>query len=544
MMGIVYSINIFFALLLAVICSNVATLVFARTSSRAWEITVRNALGASRGRIVSQLFVEALILASLGAIIGLAGAALLMRQSLGMLRAQGSLVPFWFVPGMSTWTMLYAVLLTLFGASIVGILPALRLTRQGIQSVLQREGLAKSGVRFGGFWTSAIVVQVAITVALIPFAAGGALLSNRFERRAEALNAEKYLSARLDLEPEIPPRNSSEAAAFAARSKDLYRTLEQRLIAEPEVEAVAFADRLPGSDQFKFSIELDAQTTSPDGIRIVTSALVARGFFHAFGVEILAGRDFNASDGELEGAVIVNQSFVRHVLRDRNPIGQRIRFNGGSEGKSSDRWYEIVGMVQDLGSSASEESPVEASAVYIPITPGQTTSVRLAVRTRGNPNGIAPQLREIAAAVDPTMRVHDVVPLAEIGGQEAQLNWLLTSIAWVAAFMTLVLSATGIHALMAFTVARRTREIGIRAALGAQPHRIVVSIFFRAFVQLGLGVLAGSGLAVLLGLGTARGVFLLLIAVGIMLTVGLGACAVPLRRALRIDPTEALRTEG
>ena len=116
--------------------------------------------------------------------------------------------------------------------------------------------------------------------------------------------------------------------------------------------------------------------------------------------------------------------------------------------------------------------------------------------------------------------------------------------AWLISFIVLLLSATGIHSLMSFTVARRTREIGIRAALGARQGRIVAGIFSRAFLQIGAGVLVGSGLAALVGLGSTRQVLLLLAADGIMLVVGLAACAVPVRRALRIDPTEALRAEG
>ena len=131
-----------------------------------------------------------------------------------------------------------------------------------------------------------------------------------------------------------------------------------------------------------------------------------------------------------------------------------------------------------------------------------------------------------------------------MGGSEATINWALTAVAWLISFIVLLLSATGIHSLMSFTVARRTREIGIRAALGASPGRIVAGIFSRAFLQISAGVLAGSGLAALLGLGSMREVLLLLAADGIMLVVGLTACAVPLRRALRIDPTEALRAEG
>jgi putative ABC transport system permease protein len=146
--------------------------------------------------------------------------------------------------------------------------------------------------------------------------------------------------------------------------------------------------------------------------------------------------------------------------------------------------------------------------------------------------------------VDPTIRLTDVQPLAQVGGGEARTNWALTAVAWLVSFVVLMLSATGIHALMAFTVSRRTREIGIRTALGARPTRIVTGIFSRAFLQIGAGVLLGSGLAALIGLGSTRELMLLLAADGVMLLVGLLACAAPLRRALTIEPTEAFRAEG
>ena len=181
--------------------------------------------------------------------------------------------------------------------------------------------------------------------------------------------------------------------------------------------------------------------------------------------------------------------------------------------------------------------------MYRPRLPTQLRDVSVAVRVR-DPEAFGARLRAVAAAVDPTIRVTDVQPLARIGGGEAQASWALTSVAWLVSSIVLLLSATGIHSLMSFTVAQRTREIGIRAALGASPRRIVGGIFSRAFLQIGLGVLAGSGLAALTGLGSTRGVLLLLAADAVMLVAGLAACAVPLRRALRIEPTEALRAGG
>jgi putative ABC transport system permease protein len=332
----------------------------------------------------------------------------------------------------------------------------------------------------------------------------------------------------------------ADSAAFAARARAGVEELERRLSAEPGVEQVAFADRLPVEDQFKYQIEVDTTSGAPAaGLRTSTHVQVSRGFFAAFGTSVIAGRDFVPLDYENGRVLIVNESFARHVLGGRNPIGQRIRIvRGEVDSLAGDTWYEVVGMVRDFGWQLP--LPHEQSAMY---RPGPPIGMRLVVQVR-DPNAFAAHLRAVAATVDPTIRLTDVQPLAQLGGSEAAINWALTGVAWLISFIVLLLSATGIHSLMSFTVARRTREIGIRAALGAPPRRIVAGIFSRAFLQISAGVLAGSGLAGLVGLGSTRELLLLLAADGIMLVVGLAACEVPLRRALRIDPTEALRMEG
>ena len=537
--GMLYVVNGIFLMLLAIVSANVATLVFARTATRGWEITVRSALGASRGRIVAQLFVEALVLAALAAVLGLVLAKLALRWGVGLAAGTDAL-PFWIDDGMSWRTVLYTALLTLFGAAIIGILPALRVTRIDVQDALRSEAAARSGLRFGGFWTTVIVVQVAITVALLPLAAGGVFESNRFRRRAEGIGAERYLTASVGMDRED---HQADSAAFAARARLSFDELERRLREEAGVEHVTFADRLPVMDQFKYGIEVDTAAGAPaTGLRTSTLVQTSRGFFAAFGTSVAAGRDFVPLDFETGRVMIVNQSFARHVLGGRNPIGQRVRIVGGEDSSlAGEAWYEVVGMVRDFGWQLPQ--PHEQSAMYLPRLPLPGERVSLAVRLR-DPGAFAARLQSIAAAVDPTIRLTEVQPLTRVGGGEARMNWTLTSIAWLVSSMVLLLSATGIHALMSFTVARRTREIGIRVALGARPGRIVTGIFSRAFLQIGAGVLAGSGLAALVGLGTMRQVLLLLAADGVMLVVGLLACAVPLRRALRIEPTEALRAEG
>jgi predicted permease len=537
--NVLYVVNGIFLMLLGVISANVATLVFARTATRGWEITVRSALGASRGRIISQLFIEALVLASLAAVVGLGAAKVALRFGLGMLGGNDAL-PYWINDNLSWTTVLYTIVLTLVGAAIVGILPALRVTRINVQDALRNESAARSGLRFGGFWTAVIVIQTAITVAFMPLAAGGVFESNRFRQRAEGIGAEKYLTAGVAMDRE---GYATDSGVFNSRARQSLQELERRLSIEPGIERVTFSDRMPVEDQFKYQIDVDTLIGGPkDGLRVSTLVHVGRNFFPTFGTSLVAGRDFSERDFETGNVLVVNQSFVNYVLGGRNAVGQRIKIVNGEDSRAATKdFLEIVGVVKDFGWQLQQ--PQEQSAMYRPSLPVVGRAEQIAIRARDT-ESLAPRLRAIAAAVDPTIRLTDVKGLADAGGGEAQMNWALTGVAWLISFIVLLLSATGIHSLMSFTVSRRTREIGIRVALGARPGRVVRSIFSRAFIQIGAGIVAGSVLASLLGIGDLRSVLLLIGADVVMLIVGLTACAVPLRRALRIDPTEALRAEA
>jgi predicted permease len=537
--NVLYAANTFFLLLLAVICTNVATLVFARTATRGWEVCVRNALGASRGRIVAQLFTEALVLTAVAAGLGTALAKLALRW--GVRDIGGDVLPFWITDSLSTTTLLYAGLLTLVAAVIVGVLPALRVTRLNVQDGLRREQAASANLRFGGVWTTVIVVQVAITVASIPLAAVLVIASNRFGQRAEGVGADRYLTAVVAFERQ---EQEGDAAARAARGRASLAELERRLRAEPGVEQVAFADRLPVMDTSKYSIEVDTDTGAPTtGLRFSTFTHVSPGFFAAFGSAVVAGRNFSPVDLERGNVLIVNQSFTRLVFGDRNPVGQRIRIAHGEIGAvADDGWYEVVGMVRDIGWQMPE--PSEQAAMYHPALLQPGTNVSVAVQVH-DPMGFAPRLRVLANAVDAEMQLTDVQRLTDVGGRGAMLTWTVTYVAGVVSFLVLLLSASGIHGLMSFIVARRTREIGIRVALGAPPLRIVSGIFMRAFLQVALGILAGSIVVALkIDFGSVTQVLMLAGADAIMLTAGLVACTLPLRRALRIDPTAALRAEA
>ncbi len=538
--NVLYAANTFFLLLLGVICTNVATLVFARTATRSWEVAVRNALGASRGRIIAQLFTEALVLTAVAFGLGIAVATLALRW--GVNDIGRDVLPFWITDSLSPTTLLYGGLLTLVAAVIVGVLPALRVTRLNVQDGLRREQAASATLRFGGVWTTVIVVQVAVTVASIPLAAVLVMASNRFGQRAEAVGADRYLTAAVAFERQ---EQEADAAARGTRGRASLAELERRLRAEPGVEQVAFADRLPVMDTSKYSIEVDTATGAPTaGLRWSTFTHVSPGFFATFGSAVVAGRNFSPVDLERGNALIVNQSFTRLVFGDRNPVGQRIRVNHSEENGAAadDGWYEIVGIVRDIGWQMPE--PSEQAAMYSPTLLQPGTNISLAVQVH-DPIGFAPRLRVLAKAVDPEMQLSDVQRLTDVGGRGATLTWTVTYVAGVVSFLVLLLSASGIHGLMSFIVARRTREIGIRVALGAPPQRIVSGIFMRAFLQVALGILAGSiVVASRIDFGSMTQVLMLAGADAIMLTAGLVACTLPLRRALRINPTDALRAEA
>ncbi len=537
---IVYAANTVFLLLLAVICTNVATLVFARTATRGWEVAVRNALGASRGRIIAQLFAESLVLTAIAAVVGIVVAKLSLRW--GLSRIGGDAVPFWVTDSLSLTTMLYAGLLTMVAAVIVGVFPALRVTRLNVQDSLRREQAASANLRFGGVWTTVIVVQVAITVALLPLAPVLVVASDRFRQRAEGIvGADRYLTAAVTFERQ---EQEADAATRAPRGRQSLAEVERRLRLEPGVEQVAFADRLPVMDQSKYGVEVDTATGAPaTGPRGSTLAHVSSGYFAAFGTKVIAGRDFSPVDFERSNVLIVNQSFTHFVFGDRNPVGQRIRITHGEIGAvADDGWYEVVGMVRDFGWQMPE--PSEQAAMYHPVLLQPGTGVNVAVRVR-DPMGFAPRLRALADGVDREIQLTDVQLLSDVGGIGATLTWTVTSAVVFVSFMVLLLSASGIHALMSFIVARRTREIGIRVALGSPRRQIVWGVFSRAFLQIAAGILAGSVIVALkIDFGSPTLVLYLVGADAVMLAAGLAACMLPLRRALAINPTDALRAEA
>ena len=539
MLTMTVAINVMVIALLVLICGNVALLLFARAATRETELTVRSALGASRSRLVMQLFAEALVLGGVAAAVGLGAAALTLRlYGMKYFEVNYGTMPFWFETDLSPTTVLYAMGLTLLGAAIAGVLPALRVTR-GIWEKL-RQGTAGSGLRFSGVWTFVIVAQVAATVLLPAIVQFEQNEMSRVKSYDVGFPAGEYLAVHVE---------GDSGAAL--------ETLRQRVASEPGVHGVTFVSELPGTSHGGARIQLADSAELPPGKRGTGIARVDLNYFSVLGATVLSGRDFHG--GDLTGGarnVIVDLRFVEQMLGGRNPLGRRIRILRGDSS-----WHEVVGVVKDLGmSSPIERNP--SSGLYIPVPPALDVSPFMLIHASGDPLAFTPRLRAIAESVDPNLRLNEITrmdkaadPLVWFLGVWRQITMILTGIA-------VLLSLAGIYAVLAFIVSKRTREIGVRVAVGASPRRIVTAIFRRPLLQVSAGILVGS---FLVGLGsvvlrnhkpdTAMGMHTLegglslgqlATLVGyaaLMLGVCLLACIVPTRRALGVQPTEALRAE-
>jgi predicted permease len=529
-------------LVLIVACANVGTLVYARTATRDAEIATRYALGASRVRIIGQLFIEALVLASIAAIVGLWAAHSTLKWFFEVYMAGDYVPPFWMDPGLKLTTVLYAAVLTTAGAAIVGILPAIKATGSNVQAQLRNLGSGGSTLRFGWGWTTVMVFEVALTVICIPVAWSFAEEALRDRRIRTQFPADQYLAAYLVMDREAAPASDGEEPAFRARFEQTYRELERRVAQEPGVVAVTFGNRLPGMSPVWRRAEIETTDGSaPIRVRNLWTSAVGSGYFEAFDRAIVAGRGFHDGDRIASASTaLVNEAFARQYTKGASPIGRRVRYATDDPAKPGP-WLEIVGMVEDVGMTPTNRG--EAAYVYRAVSPTTASPLVMGVRMAGDPASLAPRLRSIAASLDPGLRLDEVRTLDEFVWREDAPNMTITGASAAIVGLGLFMSAAGIFSLMSVSVARRTREIGLRVALGASPARLLAAIFRRALVLVGSGVAVGNFviLALTVWTGASEIAEALPITSVVMLTVGLLACVEPARRALRIQPADALK---
>jgi predicted permease len=566
-------------LLLFVACANVAMLMLARSATRFRELAVRAALGASRWRVLSQMFAETLVLTLIATGLGL----LAVDRLYGWLFRQlvpsdsgGALFPYWLDLGVTGEVALWGIALAALSAVLAGVLPALKVTGRGVQQSIQRLSAGRSGVRFGGATSALIVLDVALTVVAVGF---GTLMANRLlepGRRADLVGipAEEYLAVTVDLVDEVP---EDEREGRLALTQQL---LVERLEAEPRVRRVAAASVLPRMEHPMREIEVDGDTGVSDALRRpevernagpsdalrrpMHTIRVDPEFFEALEQPILSGRGFERTDAASNSAsteradgsaVIVNTAFVEQTLGGRNPIGRRVRFVAEDETEAP-RWYRIVGVVGPLGVNILSADGGEA--IYLAAAPGQIRPLRLAIHIGAEPEEFTPRLRQIVGEVDPLVTIdkyREPRALSWFVPVDWYLDLVVQSALGALVLILTSLAVSSLYAIMSFSVAERAREIGIRTALGAGREAVALAVAKRALWQLGLGVLLGTPGVVWMffrmrdyaGIelpGPAIVASALLPGLAVLVLIAALACTAPTLRALRIDPNEVLKAEG
>ena len=520
------------ALLLIPPCANIAILVYARTVTRQEEFAARTALGASRGRIVMQLFVEVLVLATGAGIVGfLLAQQFSGAEKLASMIMPTTVLPFWMDFTPSVPTVLCVVGLCVLAAAIAGGVPAFHATGRWRRSGLSGLGNRGAGARLGKTWITLLATQVALTLAILPSAAEMIWGVLRPSIVGPTLPVEEFLAASLGMDGDT------------SRFEVLRREAVAQLRSEAGVSGVTVS-AVPLMLEPEADIELTGHEGADNSARF---NVVDDRFFEVLGAHFLAGRNFEPSDFKPGStALIVNRSFVAEI--SENALGRRVRYRepaspkparageGGPAGS-----HEIVGVIEDI--PGNNDGPMMFHPMTTPMHP-----VALTVRAASDVGLAAGRLRAVAVRIDPQLRVGRLRLLEEMYWQRRSLHHAFGFVIGSAAVIVVLFSMAGMYALMTFIVAQRWREIGLRSALGAQPQRLFVGIFGRALVPLLIGGVAGSILAVALHSSLPIAEFgglsipgIVPISAALMIVVGLLAVAGPARRAIRVDPTEALR---
>jgi len=526
------------AILLLIVCANVANLLLGRAAGRSTEMAVRTSLGASRGDLVRQLLMESLVLALMGGGIGLLLAAWATDFIATQLGTASGLALHGDVR-MGGAVVAFTAAVTLFTALLFGTVPALA-TSGSVQSSLRAGGRGLSADRVRGRWRNALIVsEVALALVLL---AGAGLLARSFQKLLEVdpgFDPDHATAMRMTL----TAQRYNEAAPIFQFHDALFR----RIGALPGVEAVGAINSLPiagprsFTDFYLAGEPIPAPGTAPAAeIRIVSGE-----YFKAMGIPLLEGRTFQSGDdGRAPRRYVVDEALVQRCFPGRDPIGRHIVVPWGE-----DRDGEIVGVVKTVhhqGLNAVAEPTIYWASAQAP-----SQRLDVVVRSRMPPKQLAPLLRDQVAALDPTQPISEIRGLREVIGENVARPRLLLLLIGFFAGTALLLAGMGLYGVISHAVSLRTREIGIRMALGATPGSVTGLILRDGMTLTLVGLAAGLGI-VLVGSRLLAGALYgvpprdpvsLALSASFLAAVALVASWVPARRAVRIDPMAALRQE-
>jgi putative ABC transport system permease protein len=526
-------------LVLLLACVNIANLLLARSMARTRELALRQALGANRGRIIRQLLTESAVFGLLGAVFGVVLAyggvdalALFLPKDLPAMRNLQ----------IDAWVLGFALLLSLAATFTFGLAPALLTTHSNMQSNL-KDSAARSGSGGGRLRVRRFLAAAEIGLAAVLVVAAGLLVRSLLTMTSvnPGFNSAHILKAAVSL-PRYRYSTPQQWTAFS-------NTFLERIQARPGLEDSAFAVPVPlvdGAVKLKFSIS-DHAALPPGTPSAADYVSVSPGYFHVMGIPLLRGRGFAREDSDRSATVaIISESFARFYFQDEDPIGKRIIFGFPPDTNVT---REIVGVVGDVRDAGLTQEP--GPMMYVPFAQAPFWGGGLVVKSTAPSAAIVGTIREVVRSLDKDLPVTDVVTMPEaLDASVAQSKfrtWLLGAFGVVA----LLLAAIGVFGVVSYSVASRTREFGVRSALGAAPASIG-----RMVLKEGLG-LGGAGLGA--GLAAAFVFARLLrselygvavydpvtffISAAVLLAVAAVACYIPARRAMRVDPMVALRCE-
>ena len=531
-------------LLMLISCANLANLTLARGTSREREIAVRAALGAGRGRIIAQLLTENVVLAACGGVAGVAVGYALMRWLYLML-------PPFYLPSVASVTMdvrvlVFALALSILTGIVFGLAPALHASRPDLADAMKEGGRGSAGDGGRRRLRSALVV-VEVALAFLLLAGSGLLIRSFFQMMNVPLgfDAANVLTLGLPI--------ASDRFDASDQLSGYVRTVVDRVKAVPGVRGAAATDALPlqgFSNGMPFLIAgrpaVDRANRQACGFKMVQSD-----YFRVLGIQMVKGRPL--TDRDVKGTTpvaVINQRMERLYFDGQDPIGQRILVQEIVPGRPAlgpEVPWEVVGVIADERTGGLEGQT--RAGMYVPMEQSPTTFVNLVVRTAAEPEAMARAIGRAVHDIDKTQAVTDVKTLEQIKTESAASNRLRTTLLAVFAALALALSAVGIYGVISYTVAQRSHEIGVRAALGASGAALLGMVvrdgMTLASAGLAVGVAAALGLTQLMSgllIGVAPRDPVTLAAAGVTLaSVALVACVIPARRAAKLDPLIALR---
>ncbi|HTH03958.1 MAG TPA: ABC transporter permease [Vicinamibacterales bacterium] len=519
--------SIVVALVLLIVCANVANLLLSRAAVRRKEISVRLSLGATRWRLVRQLLTESLLLASIGGALGIA------IGHWGKRLLPGS-------PGDPTqldWRVLaFVAAVTGLTGLVFGVAPALRATGVSVNTALKETGRSVIGSR-SLLSRILLIVQVAISIVLL-VGAGLFLRTLQNLRHVDVgFNAENLVLFRVN--PQLNRYDDQ-------RTRSLYDQLLERLRAVPGVKGAAGSNPalLSGSVN-STGIFVQGRTYTPESVTSINRLVVTPGFFEMMEIPILIGRGLTTRDDENAPKVLViNEAAVRKYFPGESPIGKRVGNSPEENGQ-----FEIVGIARDVKYNSVRDSA--PPTMFVPYRQSRGGSIMVEVRTAGAPTSVMTAIRETVRQIDPNLPVMDMSTQMEQIERRFLQERVFANAYLLFGGLALALAAIGIFGLMSYSVARRTNEIGIRMALGARSQDVLRLIMRESMILVAVGVVIGVAIA----LGTSRFVasllfglpptdlFSMCVAMIVMIAVSAFAGYLPARRASRVDPMVALHQE-